>query len=111
MAVPFKPHTASWRAATNASATAPGYAASPTSVSCYVEPASSDSVYRDTMIELRNPFRMYAELGTSFANGVKVGDKVTFDGFDHIVRALSKQSAGLALDHLRVTMERTEGKA
>ncbi|MCW5943308.1 MAG: hypothetical protein KIS66_13835 [Fimbriimonadaceae bacterium] len=111
MPVPFKPHTASWRAATNASATAPGFAASPTSVACYVEPVSSESAYRDTMIELRNPFRLYCDLGTSFANGVKVGDKVTFDGFDHVVRALSKQSAGLALDHLKVTMERTEGKA
>lgn len=111
MAVPFKPHTASWRAATNTAAGAPGFAASKTSVACYVEPASADSVYRETMVEVRNPFRLYADLGTAFAAGVTVGDKITFDGFDHVVRALSKQSAGLALDHLKVTMERVEGKA
>lgn len=95
MSVPFKPHTVTWTPVDSS-----GVSGTPqASLACYVEPLREKS-------DLAR-LRMFCDLGVMAT--IAPGDLVTFGSTVLFATKISRQTAGLALDHQEVLLAETSG--
>jgi len=109
MPLAFKPHSVSVVAATkrkdiDKTAEVPLYTATPTSVSCDVQPISSESAYRRFGVEVSDARNLLCELA-DFAS-FPMGARVTHESETFVVVGRRKWDGGWDSDHGAVLIER-----